>query len=91
MAGRLLSAVMKSIAAGFISMQQEGPAQPNPPPFIQLVDGRRTIREIAALVASEGAPQPGAADVEDLACNVFQNLWRLDFLAMARTPPRLTN
>jgi hypothetical protein len=62
------------------------PLNPIHVPFIQLVDGRRTIREIAALGASEGAPQPGAADVEDLACNVFQNLWRLDFLAMARTP-----
>jgi len=58
-------------------------------PFIQLVDGRRTIREIAALVARDRAPQPGVADVENLARNVFQNLWRLDFLAMARTPPSL--
>lgn len=60
-------------------------------PFIQLVDGRRTIREIAALVAREGAPQQGAADVENLALNVFQDLWRLDLLAMARTPPGLAN
>jgi SAM-dependent methyltransferase len=58
-------------------------------PFIQLVDGRRTIREIAALVARDRAPQPGVADVENLARNVFQNLWRLDFLAMARIPPTL--
>jgi len=55
-------------------------------PFIQLVDGRRTIREIAALVARDRAPQPGVADVENLARNVFQSLWRLDFLAMTRTP-----
>ena len=55
-------------------------------PFIQLVDGRRTIREIAALVARDRAPQPGVADVENLARNVFQSLWRLDFLATARTP-----
>ena len=60
-------------------------------PFIRLVDGRRTIREIAALVASAGAPQPGAADVESIARNVFQDLWRLDLLAMARTPPSLTD
>ena len=58
-------------------------------PFIQLVDGRRTIREIAAMVARDRAPQPGVADVENLARNVFQNLWRLDFLAMARIPPSL--
>jgi hypothetical protein len=57
--------------------------------FIQHVDGRRTIREIAALVARDRAPQPGIADVENLARNVFQNLWRLDFLAMARTPASL--
>ena len=56
-------------------------------PFIQLVDGHRTIREIAALVARDGAPAPGAADVENLARNVFQDLWRTDFLAMARRPP----
>ena len=55
-------------------------------PFIQLVDGRRTIREIAALVARDRAPQRGVADVENLARNVFQSLWRLDFLAMTRTP-----
>jgi hypothetical protein len=55
-------------------------------PFIQLVDGRRTIREIAALVARDRAPQPGAAEVESLARNACQNLWRLDLLAMARIP-----
>ena len=60
-------------------------------PFIRLVDGRRTIREIAALVAADGASQPGAADIEDVARKVFQNLWRLDFLAMARTPARPTS
>jgi SAM-dependent methyltransferase len=60
-------------------------------PFIRLVDGRRTIRKIAALVAGDRAAQPGPADVEDLARKVFQNLWRLDFLAMARTPPRPAN
>ncbi len=58
-------------------------------PFIQLVDGRRTIREIVALVARNGTPNRRAADVENLARNVFQDLWRLDFLAMARNPPSL--
>jgi SAM-dependent methyltransferase len=67
------------------------PLSPVQVPFIQLVDGRRTIREIAALVARDGAPQPGAAGVENFARNVFQSLWRLDFLAMARTPPRQDN
>jgi SAM-dependent methyltransferase len=55
-------------------------------PFLQLVDGSRTIREIAALVARDHTPQADVADVENLARNVFQNLWRLDFLAMARNP-----
>jgi len=31
-------------------------------------------------------PQADVPDVENLARNVFQNLWRLDFLAMARNP-----
>ena len=56
--------------------------------FIRFVDGRRTIREIAALVVAEPAWQHGAAVIEDLARKAFQNLWRLDFLAMARTPAR---
>ncbi|MEB3981148.1 class I SAM-dependent methyltransferase [Mycobacterium sp. 663a-19] len=43
-------------------------------PFMQLVDGRRSIREIAASVA-----QPA-----ELARELFRALWRLDFLAMAR-------
>jgi SAM-dependent methyltransferase len=56
-------------------------------PFIQHVDGHRTIREIAALVAVDPAAQPAAADIENVARNVFQSFWRLDFMAMARTPP----
>lgn len=52
--------------------------------FIQFVDGRRTIREIAALVARDRAAGADAVEVETLARNVFQSLWRLDFLAMAR-------
>ena len=59
--------------------------------FIRYVDGRRTIREIATLVVTEPAFQPGAAVIEDLARKAFQNLWRLDFLAMARTPARPSN
>jgi SAM-dependent methyltransferase len=60
-------------------------------PFARLVDGRRTIREIAALVARDRAAVPGVADVANLARNAFQNLWRLDLLSMARTPPRTTS
>ena len=50
----------------------------------------RTV-SIAALVVTEPAWQHGAAVIEDLARKAFQNLWRLDFLAMARTPARPTN
>jgi hypothetical protein len=60
-------------------------------PSIRLIDGRRTIREIVALVAGDRAPQPGVAEVENLARKAFQNLWRLDFLAIARTPARPAN
>ena len=56
------------------------PLNPAHAPFARLVDGRRAIREIAALVAGDGS-----ADVESLARNAFQVLWRLDLLAMTRT------
>ena len=59
--------------------------------FIRFVDGRRTIREIAALVVAEPAWQPGAAVMDDLARKAFQNLWRLDLLAMARASAGPTN
>jgi SAM-dependent methyltransferase len=53
-------------------------------PFVQYVDGRRTIGEITACVAqSSEAPHPGAADLEEFARTLFQSLWRLDFVAMA--------
>jgi SAM-dependent methyltransferase len=56
-------------------------------PFVQHVDGHRTIREIAASVAQSGASsQAGLADVEKFSRKLFQALWRLDFLAMALTP-----
>ncbi len=52
-------------------------------PFVQHVDGRRTIREIAGCVAGSGeAAQTGAADFERFGRDLFQSLWRLDFLAM---------
>jgi SAM-dependent methyltransferase len=53
-------------------------------PFVRLVDGRRTIREIAANVAqSDELPRGDAGDFEDFARKLFQSLWRLDFVAMA--------
>ena len=60
-------------------------------PFVQLVDGRRTIREIAGRVARHGSSLIAVADLETLARNVFQNFWRLDLLAMVLTPPGLDN
>jgi SAM-dependent methyltransferase len=53
-------------------------------PFVQHVDGRRTIREIAECVAQGGEPRrANAADLEKFGRKLFQSLWRLDFLAMA--------
>jgi SAM-dependent methyltransferase len=54
-------------------------------PFVQLVDGHRSIREIAAIVAQRGDGElPGDTDAaEEFARMLFQALWRLDFLAMA--------
>lgn len=58
-----------------------GPAQL---PFAQLVDGHRSIREIAAGVVQRGGGAPGSdSAAEEFARNLFQELWRLDFLAMA--------
>jgi hypothetical protein len=53
--------------------------------FVRLVDGRRAIREIAVIVALGGnAGLPGGTGTaEELARVLFQELWRLDFLAMA--------
>jgi hypothetical protein len=52
--------------------------------FVQHVDGRRTIREIAARVAgSESLPRAESADREETARQLFQALWRLDVVAIA--------
>jgi hypothetical protein len=52
--------------------------------FVRHVDGRRTIREIAACVARSGeSPQGSTAKLEKFGRKLFQSLWRLDFLAMA--------
>jgi hypothetical protein len=48
-------------------------------PFAQQIDGRRTIREIAAEVAQNDGR---LADREEFIRNLFQSLWRLDFLEM---------
>jgi SAM-dependent methyltransferase len=51
-------------------------------PFVQHIDGRRTIREIAECVAQSGSRRANAADLEKFGRKLFQSLWRLDFLAM---------
>jgi SAM-dependent methyltransferase len=52
-------------------------------PFVQQVDGQRTIREIAASVHAEASARGTVADMENFARKLFQALWRLDFLAVA--------
>ena len=51
-------------------------------PFVQQVDGRRTIREIAKCVAQSGSWRADVAELEKFGRKLFQSLWRLDFLAM---------
>jgi SAM-dependent methyltransferase len=52
-------------------------------PFVQNIDGRRTIREIAECVArGDRSGQGGTADLEAFARTLFQELWRFDFVAM---------
>lgn len=53
-------------------------------PFVQQVDGRRTIGEIVEGVARLGDVGPDHREfVERFGRKLFQSLWRLDFLAMA--------
>jgi SAM-dependent methyltransferase len=52
--------------------------------FVRNVDGRRTIREIAACVVQNGAsPETGAVHLQNFGRKLFQSLWRLDFVSMA--------
>jgi hypothetical protein len=53
-------------------------------PLVQHVDGRWTIKGIVECVAQGGDSTQGSrADLEEFGRNLFQSLWRLDFLAMA--------
>ncbi|OBI02307.1 class I SAM-dependent methyltransferase [Mycobacterium scrofulaceum] len=53
-------------------------------PFVEQVDGRRTISEIVEHVARRGDIGPeNAYLVEGFGRKLFESLWRLDFLAMA--------
>ena len=56
-------------------------------PFVQQIDGSRTIREIAARVAQANDGQRvKTADFEKFGRKLFEALWRLDFVAMALSP-----
>lgn len=53
-------------------------------PFVQHVDGHRTIAEIIDCVARAGdVAEERRALLQDFGHKLFQRLWRLDFLAMA--------
>ena len=52
-------------------------------PFVQHVDGRRTIREIIECVAQGDVGDENSGHVEEFGHRLFRALWRLDFLAMA--------
>ena len=49
--------------------------------FLQHVDGRRTIRQIAHQLAKSGEPL-GVGDLEEFGRRLFESLWLLDFAAM---------
>jgi SAM-dependent methyltransferase len=56
-------------------------------PFVQRVDGHRSIREIIRCVlAQHGASGTGTVELESFVRALFQTLWRVDFVAMALTP-----
>lgn len=56
-------------------------------PFVQHVDGHRSIRGIiASVVEQHGVPDAGMAELEKFARTLFQALWRVDLVAIALTP-----
>lgn len=53
--------------------------------FVQQVDGRRTIRQIAKRLAQSKEPtRANAAELEEFGRKLFESLWHLDFVAMTR-------
>jgi SAM-dependent methyltransferase len=56
-------------------------------PFVQQVDGRRSIREIiGSVVTQHGGSGTATAELEPYVRQLFQTLWRVDFVAMALNP-----
>lgn len=57
--------------------------RPNHLAFARLVDGQRSIGEIAAAVATGGeVPHFAQFELDYLALELFEGLWRLDFIAV---------
>jgi SAM-dependent methyltransferase len=53
-------------------------------PFVLNVNGHRTIREIATCAGQSGeSSETSAAHLEKFGLELFQSLWRLDFVSMA--------
>jgi hypothetical protein len=53
-------------------------------PFVKKIDGHRTIRQIVECVAQQSQwTDAWATYLEELGRNLFQSLWRIDFVAMA--------
>jgi hypothetical protein len=50
--------------------------------FAQQVDGDRSIREIAARVAQSGVLSTDQSELEYIGLELFEGLWRTDFVAM---------
>jgi hypothetical protein len=56
-------------------------------PFVQQVDGHRSIREIiSSALAQNGVSGEGTTEIEAFVRQLFQLLWRVDFVAMALDP-----
>jgi hypothetical protein len=59
--------------------------------FAQLVDGERSIRDIAARVAASGVlATTDLGELESIGLELFEGLWRTDFIAvdLSRTSGR---
>jgi hypothetical protein len=56
--------------------------------FVRNIDGRRTIRQIVECAAEQSVwARSDASEMEVYGRNLFQSLWRIDFVAMALATP----
>jgi hypothetical protein len=52
-------------------------------PFVELVDGKRTIEEIISIAVENGSfPREPRERITEMGREVFKSLWQLDFSAM---------